>query len=359
MTVDQQLQSLLDYQGDRVLSVYLDTDLSTQSKEAVRLTFRQRAAEVEAAAAHEVEAVQRFLDFEYDWQPRGLAIFASRDTLWEVIPLPIPPRTRVTYTERPLVRPLTDIGDRLGRYAVAVLDREHLRLFSMAWGKIQSEKTLTGEELKRHKQGGWSATGYQRHEDNLALHNLKQAVEAIQEFTERTGHGRLMLGGSTEVLAQVKEMLPRPLADQLIGEFVVDVGANPNEVLSRSLDLAQEVDLQNEQRQVEQAITEAAKGGQGVTGLSDTLYALHQGQVRLLLVDESYRASGYLCSDCGLILAEKRDQCPLCHSEHLEEAADVVNVAIHKAAETGAQVDIVRENAELLRVGGIAALTRY
>lgn len=359
MTVDQQLQRLLDYQGDKVLSVYLDTDLSRQSKEAVRLTFRQRAAEVEEVASREVEAVQRFLDFEYDWQSRGLAIFAAGDALWEVIPLPIPPRTRVTYTARPLVRPLTDIGDRLGKYAVAVLDRERLRLFSVAWGKIQLEEEIRGEEVKRHKQGGWSATDYQRHEDNVALHNLKQAVEAIQQFTERTGNRHLMLGGSTEVIAQVKELMPKPLHDQLIGEFVVDVGANPNEILSRSLDLAQEVDLENERRQVEQAITEAAKGGQGVTGLADTLYALHQGQVRLLLVDESYRASGFVCSDCGYVLTEEQNECPLCHSEHLEEAADVVNVAIHKAAETGAEVNIVRENPELLRVGGIAALTRY
>jgi peptide subunit release factor 1 (eRF1) len=359
MTMDQQLQSLLDYQGDKVLSVYLDTDLANQSKEAVRLTFRRRAAELEQAAPEEVGAVQRFLDFEYDWQSRGVAIFASGDDLWEVIPLPIPPRTRVTYTARPHVRMLTDIGDRLGKYDVAVLDRERLRLFSVAWGKIQSETEAVGEELKRHKQGGWSATIYQRREDNLAVRNLRQAIEVMQQFTERTGNRRLMLGGSPEALAQVRELMPKPLLEQIIGEFVVDVGAKPNEILGLSLDLAQEVDLANERDLVEQAIAEAAKGGYGVTGLTDTLFALHQGQVRLLLVDESYHVSGFLCRDCGSALTERRDQCPLCRGKHLEETHDVVNVSIHKAAETGAEVNIVRENAELLRVGGIAALTRY
>ncbi len=359
MSVDQQLQSLLDYQGEPVLSVYLDTDLTKQSKEAVRLLFRQRAAEVEHQAAREIEAVQRYLDYEYDWQSRGLAIFVSGDTLWEGIPLPIAPRTNVIYAARPYVRTLADIEDRLGRYDVAVLDRERLRLFSVVWGKIQSETEAVGEELKRHKQGGWSAQIYQRREDNLAMRNLKQAVEVMQQFTERTGHRRLMLGGSSEVLAQVKELMPKPLLDQVIGEFNVDVRAHPNEILSRSLDVAQEVDMQKERQLVEQAITEAAKGGQGVTGLTDTLFALHQGQVRLLLVDENLHVSGWVCSNCGIPLTEARERCPLCQSEHLEETPDLVNVAIHKAAETGADINIVRENPDLLQAGGIAALTRY
>lgn len=359
MTVDQQLQSLLDYEGDKVLSVYLDTDLAAKSKEAVRLIFRERAAELAPQAPREVHAVQQFLNFEYDWQSRGVAIFASGEALWRVIPLPIPPRTRVTLTARPHVRTLVDIGDRLGRYDVAVFDRERLRLFSVAWGKIQSETEAFGEELKRHKQGGWSATIYQRREDNLALRNLRQGIELMQQFIERTGNQRLMLGGNPDALAQIRELMPKPLLDRVIGEFGVTVGANPNEILSRSLDLAQEVSLETERRHVEQAIAEASKGGAGVTGLTDTLFALHQGQVRLLLVDETYHVTGFICQDCGFVLTDKRPVCPMCQGKRLEDTPDVVNVSIHKAADKGAEVSIVRENPALLRAGGIAALTRY
>ncbi len=359
MMMDQQLQSLLSYEGEPTLSVYLDTDLSDKSKDAVRLMLRDRSAELYQVAAQEIDAVRRYLDFEYDWQSRGMAIFVAGNEILSVIPLAIAPNTRVTYTERPHVRMLADIGSRLGKYDVAVLDRERLRLFSVAWGRIQSKTEAFGEELKRHKQGGWSAAGYQRHEDNLALHNLKYGIELIQKFTKSTGSRRLMLGGSPEVLAQIKELMPKPLLEQIIGEFSVDVGANPNEILGKSLDIVQEVDLEMQKRHVEQAITEASKGGFGVTGLHDTLFELHQGRVRLLLVDETFHVSGYLCRDCGSALLERLDQCPLCQGAYLDDTPDVVNVSIHKAAQTGAQVSIVRENPDLLQAGGIAAITRY
>ncbi len=359
MTTDQQLQSLLDYKGGKILSVYLDTDLTDKSKDAVRLMFRQQTEGLEDAATEEIERIQQYLDFEYDWLHRGVAIFCSSDAYWVVTPLPVSVPTQVVYGERPNVRLLADVQDRFGKYDVAVLDRQRVRLFSVDWGRIQSATETVGEELKRHKQGGWSAAGYQRHEDNIALHNLKQGIEIIERFCERTGSKRLLLGGSPEVISQVKEMMPNPLQEQFIGEFVVDVTASANEVLTRSLDLMQTLNRERETRLVREAITEAAKGGLGVTGLTDTLFALHQGQVRLLLVDAEYRAEGYVCENCGFVLTEQKDACPLCQGTEWYRSQDVVNAALHKAADTGAEVNLVHASEELREAGSIAAITRY
>jgi stalled ribosome rescue protein Dom34 len=43
----------------------------------------------------------------------------------------------------------------------------------------------------------------------------------------------------------------------------------------------------------------------------------------------------------------------------MRAAADVVNTAIHKAIETGARVNIVRQNDPLMAAGGMAAILRY
>ena len=360
MIDDKELQSLVSFGGDgKVLSVYLDTDLSDKSKEAVKLMFSGRAKDLGDAAATEVRAVQKFLDFEYDWLPRGLALFASGDALWKVIPLAIPVRTQAYYADRPYVRVLTDVLDRFGKYGAVLIDKEGVRLFSVAWGKIQSETESFGEELKRHKQGGWAAARYQRHEDNLALHNVKQAIEVLQSFCQSTGHKRFMLGGSSEVLSLVRELLPKQMRERVIGEFVVDMEASPNEILNRTLDIAARVDLEEERKMVSRAITAAAKGGQGVIGLADTVHVLHQGRARLLLVEESYEIPGHVCGHCGYVSAEGSEKCPFCGREEMKETPDVVNLAIHKAIETGAQVNIVRENPELSAAGGIAAILRY
>jgi len=362
---DRDLQSLVAFAGPgKVLSVYLDTDLADKSKDAVKLMFRTKTKDIQEEAAREIAAVAKFLDFDFAWQSRGLAVFASDDNLWKVLPLPVPVGSRVIYNDKPYVRTLTDVLDRFGQYGVAVVDRETVRLFSVAWGRIRAETEAFGEELKRHKQGGWAAARYQRREDNLALHNLRQAVEVTQAFCDTHHCERLVLAGSSEALSQIWDLLPNPLRGHVLGEFVVDIEASPNEILSRSLEIAEQVDASREKELVTEAITAAAKGAAGVSGLADTLHLLHQGRVHVLLVDERYESPGFVCSHCGYVAAGPADgqppaACPFCAHEGMEATGDVINLAIRKAIETGAGVNIVRNNQELIQAGGIAALLRY
>lgn len=361
MITEKQLAALVGFDGTQpVLSVYLDTDLSDKSKEDVKLMLRQRLKALEQEPLQsDIKRVFRYLDYEYDWQPRGLAIFASGDELWQTIPLPISVSTRAFCSSKPVVRVLMDVFDRFGRYVVALVDREALRLFLVEGGQITSGSEVVGEELKRHRQGGWAAARYQRHEGHLALHNLKQAIEVTNQYMADHDCERWVLGGSEEVLAQVKGLLPPKLQKGLIGEFTVNMAARPAEVLQQSLDVALKADTEEERRLVTEAITAANKGGAGVIGLADSLYALQEGRVRLLLVDEEYTASGTMCTQCEYIAPNLSGVCPFCGGTEFHEVADAVNRAIHKAIDTGASVNIVRENPALREVGGVAALLRY
>jgi peptide chain release factor subunit 1 len=125
------------------------------------------------------------------------------------------------------------------------------------------------------------------------------------------------------------------------------------------LDVAARVDLEEEQKLVDQAITTAAKGGAATIGLADTLYQLYQGRVHELLVAEDLQAEGYVCTRCGYLATVRSSPCPLCGYDEMVATSDVVNLAIAKAIETGASVNVVRENASLASAGGVAALMRY
>lgn len=361
MLAKSDLQELVGYDGDAsVLSLYVATDLARQPKDGIMLAVRDRLKRLGSTPpGHLVERVQRFLDYEYDWQSRGVAIFAAGDGLWKTVPLPVPVTTQAYYTQSPYVRVLTDLMDRFTPYVVALVDRTSLRLFTVSAGTIHSETEAVGEQLKRHKQGGWSATKYQRREDNLALHNLKQAVEVMRVYCEEKGCGRLVLAGSQEVLAQVKELMPPPLREQVIGEVPAGMDAAPNEILDRSLELMERIVAEEERALVSDVVTAATKGGNGVIGLADALYALQQGRVRELLVAEGYTAPGYVCPACGYVAAEASPHCPFCSHEGMEGVEDAVNRAIHKAVQTGADVNIIRENPELEAAGHIAAVLRY
>jgi len=355
------LQELVNYKGDApVLSVYVSTDLSHQPKDAIRLAVKDRLRNLDVSPPEsDVERVVRFLDYEYDWQAGGVAIFSAGDDLWRTIPLPIPVTTQAYYATMPYVRPLTNVMDRYAPYILALVGRTNLRLFAIRGGSIVSETEAVGEQLKRHKQGGWSATKYQRQEDNLALHNLKQAVEVIDHYCTSRNCDRLVLAGSQGVLAQVKELMPQPLHDRLLGEMTASMTASPSELLEQSLKLMEKIALEEERELVNSVITAASKGGNGVTGLADSLYALQQGRVRELLVDEGYSAPGHVCPSCGYVMIEDVASCPFCSHEGMQPIEDVVNWAIQKAVQTGADVNIVRGSEELKAAGHVAAVLRY
>jgi peptide subunit release factor 1 (eRF1) len=363
MNANSVLLELAAYRGvGNILSIYLDTDLRDKSKEAVRLMLRDRLRGIEHQLPVDVlQRVGDYLDFEFDWRPRGLAIFVS-DDLWQVVPLPIAVPVQSVWAAQAYVRPLSDVIDRFGAYNVALIDRQSLRVFSVRMGEILAQTEALGEALKRHRQGGWSAQIYQRRQDNLATQNLKQSAEALEAFNEETGVRRLVLGGSPDVLTQFREVLSRHLQEQIVGEFNADISASNHKALQLSLDVAQQADAAQERALVAEAITAANKGGQGVIGMADTVYALHQGRARLLLVSETFHDGAHVCVHCGSVSAEAHSlpaECPLCGHDTVTRVDDVANLALRKAIETGAAVNIVRANAELDRAGGMAALLRY
>ncbi len=361
MLEKRNLQELVGYAGDTpVLTLYVSTDLAREPKESVTLAVRNCLRELGTALPQQqIERVQHFLDYEYDWEARGVAIFSAGEDLWRTIPLPTPVATKAHYGDLPHLSELCDVVDRYGQYVVALVDTGNLRLFTVESGLVHSETEAAGEQLKRHRQGGYAAARYQRHEENLALHNLKQAVEEIRSYGERNACRRLVLAGATEVLAQLKDLMPVALRDQVIGEFAADMESSPSEILARSMAVVDAATKEEERTLVTGVVTAASKGGAGVTGLPDTLYALQQGRVRQLLVEEEYSALGYRCAACGYVAAEHSRTCPFCGASEMLAVPDAVNRAIHRTIQTGAEVNVIRDNPELHNAGGIAALLRY
>jgi peptide chain release factor subunit 1 len=347
-----------------VISFYINTDLTRHSKDAAKLMFKQSARALQGEHASPdvttgVTAIERYLDFEYDWQARSVAVFASDAALWKTVPLPAPVSTLGYVGDTPCVRGLYDLLDRFAEYVVALVDRESVRLFSVAWGRIQSRSEAMGEELKRHKQGGWAAARYQRHEDHLALHNLKQTVELIEDFCRRQRCHRVMLAGNPTILAQMKELMPHALRELVIGEFTINVTATPSEVLQHSQEVAAAAQRAAEEWLVSEAVTAANKGGTGAVGLDDVLYALREGRVRVLLVQDALQASGYRCANCGFLSVTEVARCPFCSGEAIRAVSDVVNLAILQALRTTVDINIVRQNEALHQAEGMAALLRY
>jgi len=91
-----------------------------------------------------------------DWLGHTAAIFVCAELgLAEAIPLPCQLQERAVLAARPHVRPLLLAIQRCPAYRVAVVDRRHAWLFSVADGQISAAALPPAEAIRSHGFSGW------------------------------------------------------------------------------------------------------------------------------------------------------------------------------------------------------------
>jgi peptide subunit release factor 1 (eRF1) len=368
---DQDLNELVAFRSESspVLSVYLNVDPTQHTSEHYRLTLRALLKEVaEDAEVADIEAVERYFDFEYDWQGRGVAIFSCQaEDFWRSYSLAVPVHDYAYAYHRPYIKPLTDVLDAYGRYAVILVDSAGARMFLFNLGEMVEAKGVLGEEVRRTKHGGASGVAGMRggvtartarHGEEVVQRNLKEAADLTETFCESNGCRRLVLAGTEANVSQFMDVLPKAMQDRVIGTFTVDFVAPVGEVQARSMELIEEVAEEREEQLVDEMVAGWKRGSGATVGLSDTLAALQEHRPAILLVEAGYTASGYRCKSCRYLMLTDRAECPLCGGT-VEYVEDLVDTITHRALEQGIEVEIVRGNEKLTEAGSIGALLRY
>jgi len=360
---ERQMQELAGYNppAGQVLSLYLNVDPRRRIPEKYKLALRrQLTMVVDLADPADIARIERYFDYEYNGQGRGVACFSCQEAdYWRAYPLSVPVEDAVSVGDHPHIKPLGDVMETYARHAVALISREGARFFVFEQGEAEEVGSLEGEDVKRHKQGGWAAARYQRHEDAAAHRNLKDVAEATADFCREHGCQRLILAGTEKTVAQFGPLLPRPLQEQVVGSFAVGMTAALSEVAERSLEITQEAALQQQALLVEQLITAASsKGGAGALGLADTLRLLEEGRVHHLVLAEGYRGTVHRCENCGYMTVEPLETCAFCGGQ-MRLLDDAVNRVVSRAIERDVEVTTVRDSKALEEAGSIGAILRY
>ena len=369
----RELKELAGYRSNNtsVLSVYLNTDPTQRTVEQYRLVLKGMLKKVgDKAARQDVEAVERFVDLEYDRQGKGVAIFTcAADDFWRVFPLAVPIGDEVSVAPQAYIKPLAGVLDEYDRYGVVLVDREGARLFLFYLGALQDAVGVLGEELKEHVRGaagrgGRSGMGagqgrmpsLERRVDQVAMRNLRDAVALTQDFYKAGRCERIILGGTEENRARFKSLLPKSLQNKVVGEFAVDMYASVLDVLERSLEVIQGSEARRKADLV-QSLTTAAHKDSGSLGLADTLIAMQEQRVQTLVVAEGFGEPGRACTHCGYLTLSEVDKCPVCGGE-VYEVGDIVDLMVHRAVEMDVEVVFVPEDM-LEPEQGVGALWRF
>ncbi|MCA9962396.1 MAG: hypothetical protein KC443_25350 [Anaerolineales bacterium] len=367
MLSQELLQELVSFYTpeQKVLSLYLDADSSQQSIDAIKLQAKGLLKEVQSKHEQDTSAIERYLDHNYDWAKPGLAIFsAANDNFFRAYSVAVPFRNRIRVGHKPYIKPLAHFLDYYAHYGVIMVDRLGARFFEYHLGELQSTEGFMGEDVRKLKKGsGSSAVGMRgglgggRHEEEVVHRNLRDAAAAASSFFAHRAVRRLFLGGATETTAQFRELLPKQLQTCITGVFNMDMNAGEHEIRQRTLEMLREANSEREKKLVDDLITQSAKGASAVIGLDETLQAICDKRVQLLVLSDGYQTPGYLHEESELVVANLAKS-PMSDRE-LTAVDDVIDAAATFTLAQGGKIEVVSGNETLAKAGHIGAFLRY
>ena len=364
----EQLEAL-DAGNNLVLSTYLDLDPERQVRRAYRIVFEDLTKEAckrldesrRAALTSEAARVQTWLETAHP-HGKGLALFACEPLgVWQVYFFQVRMRDFLAFEPRADVAPLLELFDDFERYAVALVDKRHARLFTVFAGEIEESDAFEDFVPGKHDDGAMSQANFQRHHEAHVYRHLKRVAQHLTEMLRHRRFDRLILAGPEEPTSELKRLLPRALAQRVAAVIPAEVAANQAEILAKTLEVERGVERAVEQGLLDELLELAGGGGRAACGVDPTLTALWLGDVQTLVVADGTAFAGSECSNCGKLEARTLDRCPAC-GEPMRAIENLVHRCTARALEQDGSVEVVHDEAarRLQQAGsGMGALLRY
>ena len=358
-------------EGHKVLSLYLNLDPSEFPTPKARKTELESLLDVvERAMRHDglphdqklelkqdVERIRTWFTSDFDASgTRGAALFvASAIDLFEVHRLGRPIRSEVTIDDSPFIEPLAGMPGDDG-YSVLLINRQLARILAGGSEGMREVVTLVDDVHRWHDQGGWSQARYQRGIQKETKDHLKHAGDELFSLFKRGAAQRLIIGCPDEMRGDVEHTLHSYLRERIAGHLDIDVKASPSDVAREAAQIIERDERDRERHWLDRLQAGLGRNERAVAGLADTLAALNEQRVEVLLVQDNFRAEGYVSPRADFLSAEQGAS-PT--GDELQKRDDVVESAMERALEQSAEVVVVRHHEDLKAVDSIAAVLRF
>ena len=357
--------------GKPIVSVFLDLSVNSDNKRTHGVFLsRQRThyehPELERNGKRRslevsLDHVQKWLDEEFDEANRGAAVYVELGgDVIAALQLPEPVENRLSIGDTPVVLPLLEAIEREGRYVIAEVDREHLMLLAVAFGRVLDQRAVEPEAIPvAHdvQAGGYSQKNIQNRKAEETRHFLRDFAEELAQFCSRHSPEGVILLGTDENVARFREQLPQSLGDRVVHSGHVPGAGSNGEVLDR---IASFVEQRRHERTTDALRLLEERVPQkhfAVGGVQEVLDSLRQGNVETLALSHGLQKNGVRCTNCDVILDRKPGSCPYCGGE-TRDGVDLVEAMARQAAAQDARV-LFTPAGELDRFNGAAALLRF
>lgn len=373
-----QARRLIGYRpGHPVISLYMDLDperFATPPARASQIRSlvdrARRDLDAQDGLSHDdrislrqdIDRIEEFLgSSEAPFKgSRALAVFCSRKVgLFEVLQLSRPTEARVTIGPAPFVEPLVAALE-AQRWLVALVNRREGRVLEGPADGLREEARLDQFIHGQHDQGGWSQPNYERSIEKDTEDHLRRVAEAVNRLWRTERFHRLAIGGPSEIVPRFEAHLAGDVRPNLIAERVaVDLSSAGEEQIRRAVaKLVAEDEKRTERDALDRLEAGIGSGGRGAGGPHDTVMALNERRVEILMLEPGKDMRGFRCPSCGLLALESDGHCPADGSE-MEEFDQLTEAVVEAALAQGGEVMVVHHYPDLGPLQGIGALLRF
>ncbi len=359
--------------GVPVTSVYLGLESAADGKHQLIAQFKDlagkngsaifegRSQSEKASIKRDVERCAEFLENIHKIDVRGLALFscAGRDA-FETVGVPVPFRPHMVVAQRAAIAPLIAALDEFKRIAVCLVDRREARLFEYFMGRMEEVASFVDEVPGRVRVGGRFGTEEARISRHIQSHeyeHFKNVADVLFEQFKVRGFDWLFLGVRPELRENVEHVLHSYVRSHLKGYIDATFKTPAKEVKKMTIELAERLRLDENERLVERLIVAAMSGGQAVLGLSKTLRAINMAAVSRLIVRAGAAGKGMACESCAY-LGLRRRECELC-GRRMKKHENIIDLAEEAATAVGAEISHVNVESRLDDFDGIGAFVRF
>ena len=298
------------------------------------------------------EILKNFLDTINSIEDKlgdNTAIFASHKHDFEKqISLPVEMDNLLVVDSSPYVRPLARIHDEYESFTLLLVSSNYAKIFSISLGKVDSTKKLSKDIMNKHKKGGCSQARFNRLRRGAIKAFLSEVIEELEERAD----DRIIVAGPGIEKNHLIEMLPKALEDKVVD--VIDVNVeDESKLLKQSFNLISYKEKEKSSEAVKHLKEEILRDGLAVYGVNETLQAVKNGQVELLIIEKDFKPRGWICEHCQVVEEGSSKTCLYCGNKTSE--VDVLEEILEFAERTDAEIEFTddEEIADLGHVGGI------
>ena len=282
----------------------------------------------------------------------NIAIFASKKhDFLRYISLSIKVKNLLIVDSSPYIRPLARIQDEWESFTLVLVSSNNAKIYSISLGKIEVTKKLSADIINKHKKGGCSQARFNRIRKGAISAFLSDVVEALQKIADE----QIIVAGPGTTKNQFIDMLTKDIKDRIVD--IIDISLeDEKKLLKESIYLISEIEQRKSQEAVQQLREEILKDGLAVYGLEDTLNAVKNGQVELLVIEKDYKLRGWICENCQAVKEGIKNTCPYCGKKTSE--VDVLEEILEFAERTDAEIEFT-DDEEIANLGHIGAILRF